>query len=247
MSLIHSLVCSMNQSVFVPQEMEIVLATTPQAPTIVTPEFLKLSGVLPENWELSRAPIYTQQVVQLAYQTGVTITAQPNRIIFTQPIHSTEPEALHIAEIAQRFAKSLPNLQIEAIGINPSGHVVFETPDAVGSYVRGKFLGTGDWQTIEGVAVKPQLQLSYPLSSCVFHLSIQEARLRNEDETLTPILIFSGNFSYTVAGTTSDERFEQIRPALSNWQVDLERFQKIVTEQFLATSSAPTLLPAFAA
>jgi hypothetical protein len=70
-----------------------------------------------------------------------------------------------------------------------------------------------------------------------FYLSVNEAALRNPDETSTPIVLFSGSFSYEVKSESVLSRKNSIHIALDNWQADLLAYQEIISKNFLGKAS----------
>ncbi|MBD2492438.1 hypothetical protein [Aulosira sp. FACHB-615] len=70
----------MSQSLSI-QEIAIVIATKQYNPTILTPDFLKYSGIVPIEWELAQQPVLTNSNAQVVFQNGISIIAQVNRII----------------------------------------------------------------------------------------------------------------------------------------------------------------------
>ena len=65
------------------EEIGIVLAANDLNPTMAGYDFLKVSGIVPQDWELSRQPIQKPSSVQLNYTHGVNITAQPRTVSFS--------------------------------------------------------------------------------------------------------------------------------------------------------------------
>lgn len=231
------------------QELAIVVAANNQSPAVVNLEFLKYSGIVPMEWELARSPIYTPQLVQHSFQTGITITAQPNRVIFTEVIEGKELTAIEIARLARKYIQSLPQLEYEAIGLNPTGHALFDgQPDAVKQYLSETLLAPGPWQQVGQTPVRTTIHFSYTLERNTLNLTVSEAGMRNEDETVTPVILFVGNFMYRATGSTAQERVDSLCQSLDHWQADLEAYQTLINHNFLASlNPPPTLLPVFAA
>jgi hypothetical protein len=107
------------------QELVIVIATQSQNPSVVTPDFLKYSGILPDGVEVARPPLYTNQVVQVVLDNNVTITAQPNRLVIAELMDGKTRETIQGPEMACRYVSALPNLEFQAVGINPRGYASF--------------------------------------------------------------------------------------------------------------------------
>lgn len=63
-----------------------------------------------------------------------------------EPIGDKILSNLMIAEIARKYAQTLPNLEFEAVGINPRGYVTFAGEiDAARLYLAQTLLSPGAW------------------------------------------------------------------------------------------------------
>ncbi|MBE9078256.1 hypothetical protein IQ241_13295 [Romeria aff. gracilis LEGE 07310] len=236
----------MHQSVAL-QELAIVVAANNHSPAVVNLEFLKYTGIVPMDWELARNPIYTPQLVQHTFQNGITITAQPNRVIFTEVIEGKDLAQVEIARLARKYVQSLPNLEYEAVGLNPTGHVTFGgQPEAVKKYLNETLLAPGPWQNVGQSPARSTINFSYTLERNVLNLTISEAGMRNEDETVTPVILFVGNFIHRPEGSSPQELVESLCNNLDQWQTDLETYQDIINQNFLSGLGETVLLPAFA-
>ncbi|NET70124.1 MAG: hypothetical protein F6K62_03525 [Sphaerospermopsis sp. SIO1G2] len=47
------------------QELAIAITAKNLKPTIITPDVLKSTGIIPQDWELAREPVFNNFVVQL--------------------------------------------------------------------------------------------------------------------------------------------------------------------------------------
>ncbi|MBD2445945.1 hypothetical protein H6G76_02000 [Nostoc sp. FACHB-152] len=215
------------------QEFGIVIAVKNHQPTILNPDFLKYSGIVPADWELARQTIFTNNVVQITYTSGINIVAEPNRIMFLEAIEGKELAQVMIPDIVRKYVQALPNLEYEALGINPRKHITFEQQHQASKYLSEKLLLPGEWQEIGQAKVRASLNLAYTLERSPFYLSINEAAIRQEDETMTPIVMFNGSFSYELSGDNITERLLGLQQVLDNWQADLEIYQEIINNKFL--------------
>jgi len=230
-----------------PQELVIVIAAQNQSPAVFNLEFFTYSGIIPADWELARQPVYTPQVVQLVFQNSVTITAQLGRILLSESIADKDFSAIQIVQIAQRCTQSLPNMEYEGVGINPTGHVQFDAPSAAADYLNKTLLAAGPWQSIGQIQPRTRMSFTYTLEKGLFNLTISEAKIRQEDDTLTPVVVFGGNFDYALEGSHSGERLQHLHQILNQAQDDLQTYCKLVNQNFLSVvESQPALLPVFA-
>ncbi|MEH2133531.1 MAG: hypothetical protein V7K86_23520 [Nostoc sp.] len=211
----------MSQSL-ITQEFGIIIAAKNHNPTLLNSDFLKYSGIVPTEWELARQPISTPQVSQIAFTNGVLIVAEPTRVIFIEAIEGKAVAEIIVADIAKKYVQTLPNVEYEAVGLNPRSYMSFDQQqDAARQYLAEMLLSPGPWQEVGTAPVRATLNLVYTLERCPFYLTVSEAALRNPDETSTPIVLFNGSFSYQVIGETVPERLKNLHQLIDNWQADL--------------------------
>ncbi|MDZ8139682.1 MAG: hypothetical protein RM049_31070 [Nostoc sp. DedQUE04] len=234
----------MSQSL-ITQELGIIIAAKNHNPTLLNSDFLKYSGIVPAEWELARQPISTQNVSQVAFTNGVMIVAEPTRVIFIEAIEGKVATEIIVADIAKKYVQTLPNVEYEAVGLNPRSYITFDRQqDAASQYLAKTLLSPGPWQEVGTAPVRATLNLVYTMDRCPFYLTVSEAALRNPDETSTPIVLFNGSFSYEVKSVTAPERLGNLHQIIDNWQADLAAYQEIINTKFLAkVPDNTTLVP----
>ncbi|MFM6131405.1 MAG: hypothetical protein ACKPBV_22250, partial [Sphaerospermopsis kisseleviana] len=142
------------------------------------------------------------------------------------------------------LVEKLSQVEYQRVGINPRGFVVFNSDAEAYQYINGKLLATGSWQEFEGAKVNAALQLSYPLKRGILNLSIDQANVQFPDKVAAAIL-FSGNFNYSLSGNTAAEKLKDLQQIITNWQVSVGTFQKLLVENFLTSSEAPKNISVF--
>ena len=223
----------MSQSL-ITQEFGIIIAAKNHKPTILNPDFLKYSGIVPTEWELARQPIYTQSLSQVAFTNGIVIIAEPTRVMFIEAIENKVAKEIAVADIAKKYIETLPNIEYEAVGINPRGYISFENQqDAARLFLAETLLSKGAWQEVGTAPMRATLNLAYTMDRCPLYLTVTEASLRSPDETSTPIMLFSGTFRYEITGETTLERKSNLHNCIDNWQVDLSTYSDIINTKFL--------------
>lgn len=216
------------------QEHAIVIATKEHSPAVLTPAFLKYGNVVSKDWELAGRPVCTDRVAQVIYANGISITAEPNRVMFMQPINETAVSE-SVAEIASKYVQTLSNIEYQGLGHNFRGYISFDNQqDAARKYLSETLLTPGAWQQVGTEPVRATVNYHYTLERSSLQLSVNEAALRQPDEETTPIVLFAGNFIYDVSGDTKEEKLKSLQQAIDNWQVELETFKEIVNNKFLA-------------
>ncbi len=215
------------------QELAIVVAAKDLKPTIITPDFLKYSGIVPGDWEFSQKPVVNNNGAKFSFKNGVNIVAESNRVIFAEAIANKSTDTVIAPNIISKFTQALPNLDFQAIGINPRGFVAFGEEDAANKFITEKLLAPGAWQEEGEAAMRASLNLMYKLKRAPLALNITEAALNQKDKSI-PIVIFSGSFSYQVIGNTVEQKLGYVNQVIGNWYTDITAFSSLVNDKFLA-------------
>jgi hypothetical protein len=222
------------------QELGIVVAMQQPNPNLVTAEFLKLSGIIPTDWQLAREPINNERVSQLLFTNGVSIVAEPNRIMFGEIIGERDINTLMIATIAQKYLDIFKLAQYSAIGINIRSYSPQATALAATQYINHQLLASGSWQNYGTAPVQAALKLVYTLVGRQLNLEVAAAGMQFAESDVTPVVLFSGNFSYNLATPEVSENLAAASQVLSNWQTDLSAYCELITDRFL-TPTKPTI------
>jgi hypothetical protein len=220
------------------QELALVIAVKEIDPTLITPEFLKYSQVVPADWEVVGQPIRNFQGSQITFQNGVSVIAQPQRISFAELAADKEVDALISAQLAVKLVDVLPSLSYVGVGINLRGYIDFgsDTRQAR-DFMFQNLLAPGAWKQLGNAPVQAGINLGYTFDDRRLNLTINEAMLQTPDGQTSAIALFNGNFDYDVATTIAPAAHTQrIKQIISNWQQDLKLYQEVVG-QFMLTDS----------
>jgi hypothetical protein len=216
------------------QELAIVLAISNHNPTLLTPDFLAGSGIVPLNWELSRPPVFSAQASQVAFTNGISIVAQLGSVTFSESITNKPLEEVALASLASKYASALPNLDYRAVGISPKRFVTFEhQPDAAHTFITNTLLSPGSWQNAGTASLQANITLAYTFDQHQLRLNIAEARLQAADKEPIPIILFAGSFHYDLDGELGQARLTNLHKAIEHWRTDLETYQNLIDTQFL--------------
>jgi hypothetical protein len=237
-SHMETAVDSLNTTKFI-EEISIIIAAQDLTPTMISQEFLKFSGIIPKEWELSQQPILNPNFAQLNFTNGISINAQPRTITISEPLGNKQIENIAIAEVASNYIAKLPHAEYMGLSFSPKILIPFPiTPETAREYITNTLLGSGAWKKIGTVPVQAGINLMYLLDRCQLTMNISEARLQQPQQQPITALLFSANFNYNVdPGDTKDNRVVQTTKFLDNWQTDLTEFRDIVNQKFLDDDS----------
>lgn len=228
---------------FLIQDLVISIVAQDLNPSLINPDVLRYSGVIPADWELARSPVYTKKTAQVTFTNGVNIIGEPNRIMFAESIADKTVDSILVADVAQNYARSLPNLGFRGVSIDARGYIALDTEGTLESYVTEKLLVPGAWHA-EGM--QASLNLVYQYDRAPLYLTITDALLKkntDDTETATSIVMFSGKFNYSVNGETSDEKLSQLHQALETVEADLALYTDLISNKFLEQPSLSIGVP----
>ncbi|MBV6622965.1 MAG: hypothetical protein KI793_08435 [Rivularia sp. (in: Bacteria)] len=224
----------MNKTIQI-QELAIAITAKNLNPNVVNFDFLKYSNIISSEWELARKPVYTRNLTQLIFKNGIAIVVQPTRVVFAQATDGREIQELQISQLASSYIEKLPNIEYQAVGINPKGFVTFTESNDATNYLSKNLLASGEWREFGSTPVKAAIQLAYTLEESQFNLTINEGLLQISSEKSVPAILFSGNFNYNIYGDEVQTRLQHLNQIIHNWKNDLETYKELINNKFLSS------------
>ncbi|BAY21488.1 hypothetical protein NIES2100_12420 [Calothrix sp. NIES-2100] len=217
------------------QNVGIAIATKNHNPSVLTPDFLKYSGIVPDDWELAQQPVVSKQASQVVFNNALSIVAQPQLLNFLEVVINKEITDIQAPGITHSYIKALPNVEYQAIGVNLKGYILesqLGSNQTVQDYMNS-LLAPAAWQEVGNAPVLPTIQLAFTLDRCEFSLGITEGKLYVTEQETVPIVLFTGNFSYAVTGNSKEEKLQSLHKLIDNWQTDLKDYVEIINTKFL--------------
>jgi hypothetical protein len=221
------------------QELAIVVTAKNYDPNLLSTSFLKSSGIVAEEWELARQPIMDRRGSEVVFSNGVYLAAQPNRFTLVEALNNKEESEIKIASLASRYIEALKNLEYQAVGINFRGYIhCSQSEGELNNYLSEHFIAPGDWQKCGTEPVKAGLNLMFTYEQKQLYLSVNEAELKLPESSRVPIVLFGGNFDYTVNADNTEPKSSQLQSIINNWQQDLAIYKEVVNQMIDGSSEA---------
>ncbi|ELS02969.1 hypothetical protein Xen7305DRAFT_00026870 [Xenococcus sp. PCC 7305] len=223
------------------EEIALTIAAKDLNPTMMSQDFLKMSGIIDQDWELAQQPILNPNAAQLSFKNGINITAQPNSVTITESISQKKLEEVTAGAVATKFVAKLPYGDYLGYSFSPKMLLPFpKNPQQARNYITGNLLAQGAWKNIGKTPVQAGINLMYSLEHCQLNISIAEARLQQAQQPPMMAILFSGGFNYNLSTISdSQEKLAQLNKAISSWQNDFGQFRNIITQKFLGSSAVP--------
>ncbi|WP_299493043.1 hypothetical protein [Acaryochloris sp. IP29b_bin.137] len=220
----------MNKTIDI-QELAFVVAAKNYEPSLLNPGFLKYSGIIPSDWELSRQPVFNDRVAQIVFNNGVNIVGEPNRFMLIEAMGTKSEETLDSPQVSQRYIQTLSNLDYQGVGINFRGYIPFAANSSdAHEYLFKHLFSEGSWQTCGTAPVQAGLNLVYTFENSQLNLSVNEAKLQLPEQEQVPVILFSGNFDYALSDIAESDRLGRLQEIIGNWQTDLNSFKQVVNQ-----------------
>ena len=230
-------VASSQQPIRAIQEAAIAISAKQLNPTLLSEEFLKFSGIVPNDWQLSRQPVLNPRLAQFSFKNGVSIAAHPQTVSFSETIGSKELKELTIAQLAHQYVQKLPHAEYQTLTIGSKTVIPLSNgPDAARRYI-AQILAPGPWQEIDGAPMQASIDLQYQLQQRQLSISINEAKLQKPDQSTISALLFSSRLIYSIA--SEGEGLNQLKQRLAHWQKDWQTLQELIYQKFLSQPSEP--------
>lgn len=216
------------------QELTISLVIKNFNPTLLSYEFLTMSGIIPNTWELARQPVVNARASQVGFKNGVNIVAQGNTLSFVEGLGSGKKISdLQFDKIALQYVDRMPQSEYQGLSIAPKIIIPFPGEEGGKDFINNNFLNGGTWRNIGNQTPQSSLSLFYNLDKCNLSLNINPAKLQQPNNVSISAVLFAGSFNYLLAEMNIGEVANILKNLMGNWQDDFNTFQGLVYQQFL--------------
>lgn len=224
------------------QELAIQITAQDFHPGLINLDVLKMSGVIPSDWELSQNPIQGQNAAQLSFANGLNLVAQPQRLMFLEQMGGGG--RLQGPAIAQAYLEKFPHADYQGLAIAPKVLLGFpEHAEAPRQFMTQKLLAPGSWQQMGNDPLRAAVTLHYTLKRCPLSINISEVQLNQPPHGIISALLFTGNFNYMLPSEMSESKAVFLSKRVSLWQTDTTQFREVVYKKFLNSGITPTTNP----
>lgn len=203
-------------------------------PAFMTSNFLRESGIIPEEWEFAKPPEIDAQSGNVVFTNDVYISADVGTVTFSEYLDTTNIDDAKVPNLASKWVNTLSRLSYQGVEISFNSFVSFEKENhPFCHYIPNRLLVNSDWKEVSDEPLRASLSLAYTLQGKKFDLKIDDVRLRDSDSSLQSGVMFCGNFPYELDGNTAVEKLMCINQLLELWQEYLAIYKNIVDKRFL--------------
>ncbi len=91
-------------------ELSVVLVATSNNPSIINPDFLVDNHIIDDDRQLQESPVTTPVFAQVVYEGGLTVRADPERVMFVQSASGTSLNSIICPKMAEGYARAVPHV-----------------------------------------------------------------------------------------------------------------------------------------
>lgn len=218
------------------EELTITIVAKNLNPSMLSPDFLKFSGIIPNEWELAKQPVANPRNSQVNFVNGLNIIAQPGSISFSEAIANKKLSDLNFGKVAQQYIQKLPNAEYQGLSISPKIIVPFpgEGDEERGkTFINDQLLAQGPWRNFGNNPAQAALNLFYQLEKCQLSLNINPARLQQPNDEVTSAVLFAGNFNYGFSNVSQPQILMDLTAKINEWENDFTLFKELIYQKFL--------------
>lgn len=209
----------------------IVILAENNNPTILNPDFLVRTKIVPPDWTLSQPPLTTPAFSRINYSTGVLFTVDPER--FTVKDFAPSGELFPVPKIAMQYLKKVSHVKYHSLGINFEKAFVFPKPKNAREFQKLRFLKNGAWE-MDGALSDFATKFVYSFSDFQCNITFSSPmilKLPQYEGKPKEGLIISANFHRDYKGVKDHEqRNKNIIKSIVGWKKDKNAFEEITNK-----------------
>ena len=186
---------------------------------LITPDFLVLNQIVPEDWALNYPVIANRAMAEIAYGNGLVVKAEVGEIGF---IHATEealPGAASLcARVARQFVRRMFGLGYESVRFDTYGFVML--PEGIGGIQN---IGSPMGGELPIIGHEARYNLADGLTIEFF--AHESSRF---DERFIDCVDFRALSTYVAEDDRTSARHDWVDEVISNWEEPLHHFVDLV-------------------
>ena len=199
--------------------MSVVLVATSNNPSIVNPDFLSHNDIIDKDRRLQEDPVATPVFAQVVYEGGLTVRADPERVMFVQTASEARLTGIICPSMAEGYVRAVPHVPYRAVGINPKLHVGLDETSS--ARVANALDDHGSWLSFKDSEPEIQLKAIYRFSARQIIMDVLGAARRRPSGRQFRGLLFQGNVHRELEQTSSQTRINALISIISKWETDV--------------------------
>lgn len=225
-----------------PKELQItklsfVILARSHNPSLLNPDFLKVNNIVDQDWGTISPTFSTEQLSQVIFKSGVSFLLQPDRLIIEQIINDIfKAEDIYLADVISRYLKTLPHVNYQALGINPTAFIGFTSEEEVDDYIFNQLLRPGDWKNHPGGSLEASINFTYSFEEYHIRINVSKAIKTDEENPEKKVfgLVYSGNIHRDISlDIASEDRVKPLIEQVRLWENDLNSYLSIINDCLL--------------
>ncbi len=184
---------------------------------LLTPTFLSLNGIVPEDWAVLHPVVTTAESAEIGYTNGFVVRADAGEVGFIYDVPNALPEAAVLcARVSTIFVGRMPGLLYERVRFDVHGFVMM--PEGSPGI---RNIGT-DWQnTLPIIAHEARYSLNDGMMVDFFAREVSRVQERFID-----CVDFRAVSTYVIGADVDSS--EWVKELVAGWESELQNFAALV-------------------
>ena len=204
-------------------------------PSLLTPDFLRNNKIVKDDWVVD-STFTTDRVSQTVYENEFRIFMQPDRVLFEQFIEDGySKDKFELKEVVYNFLEALPHINYTALGINPFGHIIFDSQEELDDYIFNHIILPGDWKKFNQQNPEISMVFKYPFEDYNIQVSIENVGVyETKKKTENLGVLFEGNIHREFdAQQKNEDRLQSLKNRVELWADDVDTYISLINDCFL--------------
>ena len=202
-------------------EFSVVLIARPIDPSILNPDFLHHNEIVDAGRQAEDPRISTPAFSQVSFAGGLTIAAEPERLIFAQSGNGLSHKDIECPEMVKRYVRQFSHIY-RAVGINSKGFSRRE------GKIAEALIDEGTWMSFNDVAPDVQLKAIYRYPGRTISLEFAGPQPHAGDDRGRTGISFQANIHRDITEVNQKARIERLLTIVDSWRSDLSDFRALV-------------------
>lgn len=171
-------------------QVSVVLSAHVHNPSIINPDFLKSSRIVPTDWTVTET-ITTPGFSQTDFENGIGLTVDEARCVIRETIVGDFRKSYRAHAVARAYIRTLPHVPYSAVGLNWLVRLPRRNSKA---WLLTRFLRPGSWlkadPAISGATIR--FEIEYRGSTCFLVVAAAGPRGSGDEDKI----VVDANFHY---------------------------------------------------
>ena len=213
-------------------ERGVVLVAEQIDPNTIGETFLRQHSIIQDDYVVAQTPILTPVLSQIVFRNGLSIVAEPSRLLIVHKGDDLDTDTNRCSEFAIKYLDCAPLPPFKAIGINFRSVVPRTDEDSEKLNMARFFKDHAQWLQFGDTTPDLSFKANYRGRDKTINLEVGPAQKQGDSSHIG--LLHVVNFHRDLDFVDTTQTHSRLTTILSDWKHDLHEFEQIVSSLYKA-------------